>query len=51
MLIEKGSKLCGGCTVYEEKCHCLCHTQDLVYGLHEILWEMPASKIVHPEDD
>jgi len=50
-LIERGSKLCGGCALYgSEKCHCLCHTRELVYGKHEILYEMPASKIIHPED-
>jgi len=50
-LIARGSELCGGCALYGlEKCHCLCHTRELVYGKHEILWEMPSSKIAHPED-
>ena len=51
-MIERGSKLCGGCSLYgSKKCHCLCHSQELIYGKHEILWEMPASPIVYPEDN
>ncbi len=51
-MIERGSKLCGGCSLYgSKKCHCLCHGQELIYGKHEILWEMPASPIVYPEDN
>jgi len=50
-LIARGSELCYGCTLYgPDDCHCLCHTQEIIYGKHEILWEMPASKIAHPED-
>jgi len=50
--ITRGSELCQGCALYgPEKCHCLCHTRDLAYGRHEIIWEMPASPIAHPEEN
>jgi len=49
--VAKPSDLCGACKLYKEKCHCLCHSQDLVSGFHEILWEMPASQIIYPEDN
>jgi len=49
--VAKPSDLCGGCNLYKDKCHCLCHTRNLVSGLHEIVYEMPASPIIHPEDN
>jgi len=49
--VARPSNLCGGCTLYGEKCHCLCHVENLVSGYHEILWQMLASPIVHPEDN
>ena len=49
--LKRPSDLCGGCKLYGEQCHCLCHDKELVYGKHEILWQMPASPIIHPEDD
>jgi len=41
---SKPSKLCGGCKLYGDKCHCLCHKSDIVEGYHEILFETPFQK-------
>jgi len=38
MIFEKGNSNCKGCELYGEKCHCLCHKQDLMNGIHEIVY-------------
>ena len=47
MIMERGDKLCNGCELYGEKCHCLCHKQDLVNGFHEIVYNGGATPIIH----
>ena len=39
MLNVKPSNNCGGCTLYKEQCHCLCHTSIESVGYHEIIYE------------
>ncbi len=37
-IFEKGDSNCLGCDLYGSKCHCLCHKDDLVNGIHEIVY-------------
>lgn len=39
MIQPKPSKICDGCRLYEDKCHCLCHKEDIINGVHEILYQ------------
>lgn len=48
----KPSKICGGCMLYGNQCHCVCHKQPVFHGYHEIAWLEPQEIIMrHPEDD
>ena len=38
------SELCGACSLYDEKCHCMCHKKDLASGFHEIITDIEYSK-------
>jgi len=38
MILAKPSVFCNGCELYGEKCHCLCHKDDLIDGKHEIIY-------------
>ncbi len=38
MIQPRPSKICDGCKIYGEQCHCLCHKEDIVGGVHEILY-------------
>ena len=37
---------CGGCELYGEQCHCLCHKKDLFVGYHEIMYENGPAPVI-----
>lgn len=38
MLNPKPIPSCGGCKLYKEQCHCLCHVSIECPGYHEIIY-------------
>jgi len=38
MIQPKPSLICDGCKLYGADCHCLCHKDDLIDGVHEIAY-------------
>jgi hypothetical protein len=37
---------CGGCKLYKEKCHCLCHSTITAGGYHEIIYNSGPGPLV-----
>jgi hypothetical protein len=52
MIFEKPDRHCGGCELYKEDCHCLCHSQDIMNGYHEIVYNSGPAPILneHPSE-